>query len=137
MKNNKQPNDTRKSISISQDQSVAFAIKQVYFPIRKNDWNNLKSMIERVSFPKFSWYNFSSCFVGISVSAFVGACTLFSDDYKANVTKSVLLTIGISTIVIAIICFVAGKDKNKMIENSKQEILNTISSIEENFVDIQ
>ena len=98
--------------------------------MESRDWDRLKSTANRCTFKKNWWDIAASVFAGAAASAFFTWLSIFHNtDMKIEAT--VLIVAAIASVLLAIVCFIAGGKDDSVSASKVSSILDEISFIED------
>lgn len=118
-----------KKISFENPGYIYMPNQPCYYSISDSDWSRLKRKVNSCKNEPKSWTNAGFCFLGIMGSAGISYLSL---PFDINVTwiKPVLLTVTISTLFLAILCFTAHKHVKKVYTSGISDIQEVIKEID-------
>lgn len=100
------------------------------YVVESRDWDRLKSTANRCTFKKNWWDIAASVFAGAAASAFFTWLSIFHNtDMKIEAT--VLIVAAIASVLLAIVCFIAGGKDDSVSASKVSSILDEISFIED------
>jgi len=120
-------------LKLSQDYYVYTPKKSAVYPITESDWNRIKKMLGNVIVPKKVYSFFSSLCFGITASSIFSFISFITIEKIPNWIIPTNISIGISSLILAIILLILDEQQKDIIKISSHFIIEEMESIESKF----
>lgn len=122
--------NAEKLYSFTTDNVVELPKSTRSYIVERRDWDRLKSTAKKCTFKKNWWDVAASVFAGAAASAFFTWLSIFNNT-EMKIEATVLIVAAIAGVLLAVVCFIAGKKDDNVRETKVSDILNEINFIED------
>ena len=120
------------SYSYNQKNTISYLEESKVYPVSERDWNRLASTARDCKIKNNFWGIASSAFFGVTASGFIQWLVIRKDDaYKE--LSTIILVVFLASLLIAILCLLAGRTHRVSQEDSINDIVDEINFIEGGF----